>query len=230
MADNESTQLEVEIREPGSSRATRRLRRAGRVPGVLYGGGEDAVSFSVDARVLRHALAARGAVIELSVGGQTTPVVLKDIHRDPVRGETLHVDLIRVDLNKPIQTSVPLHLIGVDEAPGVREGGGTLEQVTREINVEALPADIPEFIELDVSDMEINDNRFLSSVTAPAGVTLLDDLEETVIAVLAPPRIEEVDDEIESETELVGEDGAAATGDEAEQASADAGGEDSSGE
>jgi large subunit ribosomal protein L25 len=212
MADSQ-TQLEVEIREPGHSRATRRLRRAGRVPGVLYGGGEDPVSFSVDARVLRHALAARGAVIELSVAGKTTPVVLKDIHRDPVRGETLHVDLIRVDLNKPIQSAVPLHLVGADEAPGVREGGGTLEQVTREINVEALPSDIPEFIELDVSDMEINDNRFLTSVTPPAGVTLLDDLEETVIAVLAPPRVEEVDDEIESETALVGD--AAATGDEA---------------
>jgi large subunit ribosomal protein L25 len=227
MANTQSTQLEVEIREPGSSRATRRLRRGGRVPGVIYGGGEDPVSFSVDARVLRHALAASGAVIELSVGGKTTPVVLKDIHRDPVRGETLHVDLYRVDLNKPIQAAVTLHLVGADDAPGVREGGGTLEQVTRELNVEALPADIPEFIELDVSDMEINDNRFLSAVTAPAGVTLLDDLEETVIAVLAPPRVEEVDDEIESETELVG-DASAATGDDA--ASGDDAGEDSGGE
>jgi large subunit ribosomal protein L25 len=220
MADNQ-TQLEVVLREPGSSRATRRLRRAGLVPGVLYGGGENPVSFSVDARVLRNALAATGAVIELSVSGQTTPVVLKDIHRDPVRGETLHVDLIRVDLSKPIQSAVPLHLIGVDDAPGVREGGGTLEQVTREINVEALPSDIPEFIELDVSDMEVNDNRFLSSVVAPSGVTLLDDLEETVIAVLAPPRVEEVDDEIESETERVGGDSGSAS---------EASGEDSGGE
>jgi large subunit ribosomal protein L25 len=219
---NQSTQLEVEIREPGHSRATRRLRRAGRVPGVLYGGGEEPISFSVEERVLRHALAARGAVIELSVGGQTTPVVLKDIHRDPVRGETLHVDLFRVDLSKPIEATVALHLVGADDAPGVREGGGTLEQITREIQVEALPSDIPEFIELDVSDMEINDNRFLSAVTPPSGVTLLDDLEETVIAILAPPRVEDVDDEIESETELVGDSGAAASGGDDAQASDDA--------
>ncbi len=210
MADSDQTQLEVEIREPGSSRATRRLRRGGRVPGVLYGGGEEPISFSVEERVLRHALAARGAVIELSVGGTTTPVVLKDIHRDPLRGETLHVDLLRVDLNKPIQSAVALHLVGVDDAPGVREDGGTLEQVTRELNVEALPAAIPEFIELDVSDMNVNDTKFLSAVVAPEGVTLLDDLEETLIATLAPPRVEEVDDEIESETELVGEGAAAA--------------------
>jgi large subunit ribosomal protein L25 len=227
MAD-ESTKLEVEVRDPAGSRTARRLRRDGRVPGVLYGGGEEPISFSVDARVLRHALAARGAVIELSVGGEATPVVLKDITRDPVRGDTLHVDLLRVDLNKPIQTTVPLHLVGVDDAPGVREDGGTLEQVTREINVEALPAAIPEFIELDVSDMAVNDTKFLSAVVAPEGVTLLDDVEETLIATLAPPRVEEVDDEIESETEVVGEGEAPAEGEAAEESGGDdAGGDDS---
>lgn len=227
MADNESTQLEVEIREPGSSRATRRLRREGRVPGILYGGGEDAVPFSVDARLLRLALAGRGAVIELSVGGKTTPVVLKDIHRDPLRGDTLHVDLYRVDLNKPIQAPVALHLIGVEDAPGVREDGGTLEQVTREITVEALPAAIPEFIELDVSDMAVNDTKFLNAVVAPEGVTLLDDLDETVVATLAPPRVEEVEEEIESETELVGEGEAPAEGEAAEEDGGDDSGDES---
>jgi large subunit ribosomal protein L25 len=230
MAD-ESTKLEVEVREPGGSRTARRLRRDGRVPGVLYGGGEEPVSFSVDERVLRHALAARGAVIELSVGGEAAPVVLKDITRDPVRGDTLHVDLIRVDLNKPIQTSVPLHLVGIDDAPGVREDGGTLEQVTREVNVEALPTAIPEFIELDVSDMAVNDTKFLSAVTPPTGVTLLDDIEETLIATLAPPRVEEVDDEIESETEVVGEGEAPAEGEDAEESGGDdSGGDDSADE
>jgi large subunit ribosomal protein L25 len=227
MAD-ESTKLEVEVRDPAGSRTARRLRRDGRVPGVLYGGGEEPVSFSVEERVLRHALAARGAVIELSVGGEATPVVLKDITRDPVRGDTLHVDLLRVDLNKPIQTAVPLHLVGIDDAPGVREDGGTLEQVTREINVEALPAAIPEFIELDVSDMAVNDTKFLSAVVAPESVTLLDDVEETLIATLAPPRVEEVDDEIESETEVVGEGEAPAEGEAAEESGGDdAGGDDS---
>jgi large subunit ribosomal protein L25 len=110
----------------------------------------------------------------------------------------------------------------------VREDGGTLEQVTREINVEALPAAIPEFIELDVSDMAVNDTKFLSAVVAPEGVTLLDDVEETLIATLAPPRVEEVDDEIESETEVVGEGEAPAEGEAAEESGGDdAGGDDS---
>src|SRR5262249_47736866 len=152
----------------------------------------------------------------------------KDITRDPVRGDTLHVDLFRVDLNKPIQTSVPLHLVGVEDAPGVREDGGTLEQVTREITVEALPAAIPEFIELDVSDMAVNDTKFLNAVVAPEGVTLLDDPDETVIASLAPPRVEEVEEEIESETEVVGEGEAPAEGEAAEESGGDdAGGDDS---
>jgi len=229
MAD-ESTKLEVEVREPGGSRTARRLRRDGRVPGVLYGGGEEAISFTVDARLLRLALAARGAVIELSVGGKATPVVLKDITRDPVRGDTLHVDLFRVDLNKPIQTSVPLHLVGVEDAPGVREDGGVLEQVTREITVEALPAAIPEFIELDVSDMAVNDTKFLNAVVAPDGVTLLDDLDETVIASLAPPRVEEVEEEIESETEVVGEGEAPAEAEADEESGGDDAGGDDAGE
>src|SRR3954452_1743538 len=180
---SQSTKLTLSPREPSSSRSTRRLRREGQVPGVVYGGGEDPVAFQVDERELRHALAARGAVLELAIDGSSTPAVLKDAHYHPVRGQTLHVDFLRVRLDVAIHATVLLDLIGAEEAPGVKEGG-VLEQVARELNIEALPGDIPETIEHDVSQMVIGDTVTLDSVAPPKGVTLLDDPEETVIATL----------------------------------------------
>ena len=215
------TKLSLAPREPSSSRATRRLRRAGRVPGVLYGGGADPVPFQVDERELRHALAARGAVLEVAIDGTSTPAVLKDAHYDPVRGATLHVDFLRVRLDVAIHAVVVLDLVGAEDAPGVKEGG-VLEQVTREINIEALPGDIPETIQYDVSQMQINDTATLASVTPPRGVTLIDDLEETVIATLVPPTVdvEAEEEELEEETERVGEGAGELEGSEAD---ADAG-------
>lgn len=201
----ERSKLLVNGRAPEGSRAVRRLRRAGRVPGVLYGGEGEAVSFDVDARELRLALAARGAVMDLSVdGGKATPVVLKEAQRDPVRGETTHIDLLRVKLDIAIHAVVTLELSGGEDAPGVKQGG-VLEHVTREVNIEALPTAIPESVLHDVSAMEIGDTVLLRAVSPPAGVTLLDD-PETVIATLSPPRLQaEAEPEIESETGLVGE-------------------------
>jgi large subunit ribosomal protein L25 len=216
MAD-QTTKLDLHPREAAHSRETRRLRRAGQVPGVLYGGGEAPVAFAVAERELRHALAGKGAVLELSIDGKGgQPAVLKDAQRHPVRGELMHVDLLRVDLNVAIQATVPVHLVGGEDAPGVVDGG-ILDQVTREVNVEALPTDIPEAIEVDVSKMEMNGTLPLGDVTAPANVTLLDDPETTIIASIAPPAvIEETTDEVETETEVVGGRGAAAAGDGAE--------------
>jgi large subunit ribosomal protein L25 len=204
-----TTKLNVNSRAGEGSRAARRLRRSGRVPGVLYGGGVEPVGFDADARELRHALAGAGAVLDLSVdGNKATPVVLKEAQRHPVRGETVHIDLLRVNLNVAISAVVPLELTGVDDAPGVKQGG-VLEQITRELNVEALPTAIPESIVYDVSEMQISDTILLGALAVPDGVTLLDDLEETVVATLSPPRLQsDTDDEIEAETEVVGEGGA----------------------
>jgi large subunit ribosomal protein L25 len=201
-----TTKLNVTSRESDGSRAARRLRRSGRVPGVLYGGGADPVGFDADARELRLALAGSGAVLDLSVdGAKGTPVVLKEAQRDPVRGETTHVDLLRVRLDEKIHAVVPVELTGVDDAPGVKQGG-VLEQITREINVEALPTAIPESIVHEIGEMEIGETILLSALVTPADVTVLDDPEETVIATLSPPRLQaETAEEIESETELVGE-------------------------
>jgi large subunit ribosomal protein L25 len=201
-----ATHLDVRRRDPAGSRAARRLRREGRVPGILYGGGEGPLGFDVDARELRLALSGAGAVLDLSVNGAAaTPVVLKEAQRHPVRGDTVHVDLLRVQLDKPIHAVVPLELTGAESSPGVREGG-VLEPITRELNVEALPTAIPEAIVHDVSSLQIGETVTLAVVTPPPGVTLLDSLEETVLATLTPPRLQtEASTEIEAETEVVGE-------------------------
>jgi len=217
---SQTTKLSISARDVSNSRATRRLRRAGQVPGVLYGGGADALPFAVDERELRHALAAQGAVVELQLDGEATAAVLKDSQRHPVRGQTLHVDFLRVRLDVAIHAVVALELRGGDDAPGTKEGG-VLEHVTREVNIEALPNDIPERLELDVSAMQINDTVFLSQVVAPSGVTILDDVEETVVANLSPPRLQaELDaleeGAIEEETGVVGEGEAAPEGAEGE--------------
>jgi large subunit ribosomal protein L25 len=219
MAD--STKLSLTARAPEGSRTARRLRREGEVPGVIYGGDSTPSHFSVDARILRNTLAHSGAILDVTIdGGKATPVLVKDLQRHPVRGEIVHVDFLRVNMNETIQTTVTLELTGVDEAPGVVEGG-VLSQETRELNIEALPGDIPGSIVHDVSDMEMNATLTLSAITAPSGVTLLDDPEETLVATITPPSAEPVEEEIETETELVGEgeEGEAqAEGDTAEEA------------
>jgi large subunit ribosomal protein L25 len=221
MATAEGTALSVEPREPAGSRAARRLRRTGRVPGVVYGGGEEPLSFAVDARLLRQTLAHAGAVIELSLdGSQGSPVVLKDLVRHPVTGETMHVDLLRVRLDQAIQTTVVVELAGAEDSPGVKEGG-VLEQVTREVTIEALPNDIPDSLQYDVSAAVIGDTITLEALGIPSGVTLVDDLE-TVLITLTPPRLQvEEEPEIEEETELVGEGEAAEGEDGAEEGGAD---------
>ncbi len=204
---HDTTSLSLSARSPEGSRSARRLRRDGLVPGVIYGGDGGPEHFAVDARILRNTLAHSGAILEVSIdGGTGVPVLVKDLQRHPVRGEAVHVDLLRVNMSETIHTTVVLELRGADEAPGVVEGG-VLNQETRELNIEALPGDIPDSIVFDVSGMEMNATVTLSELTAPDGVTLLDDPDETVIATITPPTLEPVEEEIETETELVGEDG-----------------------
>ena len=204
---SDTRSLSLTARAPEGSRSARRLRRDGLVPGVIYGGDGEPEHFAVDARILRNTLAHAGAVLEVSLdGGKETPVLVKDLQRHPVRGEAVHVDLIRVNMAVAIHTTVVLELTGADEAPGVVEGG-VLNQETRELNIEALPGDIPDAITHDVSGLEMNATLTLSAVTAPNGVTFLDDPEETLVATITPPTLEPVEDEIETEVALVGEDG-----------------------
>jgi large subunit ribosomal protein L25 len=209
MARSQTTALPAASREPSGSRAARRLRHEGNVPGIVYGGGEDPVSFSVNARELRNALAHAGAVLDLQLdGGAGTPVVLKEMIRHPVSGDTTHIDLLRVRLDVKIQAQVLLELVGGDDAPGVKEGG-VLEQPTREVTVEALPTEIPDTLQHDISEMQIGETVVLESISAPAGVEIIGE-PDTLIATISAPRLQvEEETEIEQETAVVGEAGAA---------------------
>ena len=206
MADGQRPTLDVEDRPERGTRAAKRLRREGYVLGVVYGGKDgDSSSFKVNAHSLRQVLVDGSALIDLKVGGKTRPVIVKDQHQHPVRDELLHIDLLEVRLDEKIQTQVNVHLEGAEEAPGIKEGG-VLEHVTHELNIEALPTDIPDVIHVDVSGLEIAATMHLSEISAPQGVTFLDDPEETIIAtVVVPTEVEEP--EIEEETVLIGEDG-----------------------
>jgi large subunit ribosomal protein L25 len=200
--------LAVEVREERGSRATRRLRRSGLVPGVLYGGSHDeTVSFKVGDRDLRRILVDGSALIDIEIGGEkSVPAILKDRQLHPVRDEVMHIDFLEVNLTEKIRSFVALELEGGEEAPGVKEGG-VLDHATREVEIEALPTDIPEQIVVDVSALDIGSTLTLADVVAPEGVEFTHEpLEEFVVAsVVLPTKVEEP--EIEAETELVGEDG-----------------------
>jgi len=219
MASDRAT-LTVTERTEFGSRTSRRLRRSGFVPGVVYGGGSDPRHFQVDERQARNVLTHGGTLLDVQFdGGNATPVVVKEQQRDPVRGRLLHLDLLEVRLDTEIQAEVAIELVGGEEAPGVKEGG-VLEHVTHQVTIEALPTAIPESIPVDVSGMSIGDTLQLSAVLPPEDVEFVlgegVDADEVTIATLSPPRIEEEPEpEVEEEAELVGAEGEVPEGEEA---------------
>jgi len=220
MADSDRPKLAVLDRAESGSRAARRLRREGLVPGIIYGMGSEPVPFKVGTRDLRAALIDASQVIDVEVGdSKALPVIVKDEQRHPVRDEIVHIDLLQVNLNVKIHSTVPIELHGAEEAPGTKEGG-VLEHVTRELNIEALPTNLPERLVVDVSGMEAQATMHLSEIEAPEGVEFLDDPEETIIATVTVPSEVVEEPDIEEETELVGEgeaaEGAAEGGDQTE--------------
>ncbi len=235
MASDRATMNVAERTEFGS-RTSRRLRREGFVPGILYGGGSETKHFQVREREANFVIERGGALFDVTFeGGGTTPVVLKDQQRHPVRGSLVHIDLMEVKLDEEIEADVAIELLGGDDAPGVKEGG-VLEHVTHEVTIRALPTAIPESIAADVSGMVIGDTLQLSSLVAPEGVEFTaEDPDELTIATLSPPRVEEEPEpELEEEAELVGEEGEEGEAVEGEgeepAAEGDSGGEDSSSE
>ena len=222
------------MREQFGSRESRRLRRTGLVPGVVYSGGDAARPFQVDGHELGRFLEDGHALFDLQIEGEgAVPVVVKEQQRHPVRGEIVHLDLHEVRLDTEIQALVSVELEGSEDSPGVKEGG-VLEHVTWEVTIEALPTEIPDRLVADVSEMTIGDTLQLSVLTPPPGVRFaVDDPDEVTIATLSPPRVEEEPEpEVEEEAELVGEEAEVPEGEEAPEAEAPAeeGGDEGSGE
>jgi large subunit ribosomal protein L25 len=187
----ERIKLTAAHRERLGSPESRRLRKRGLVPGVLYG--RDApISICVEERELRRALTTSGglhAILDVQIDGtgKSHASILKDYQVDKVRGHVTHIDLQEVRLDQPIHAAVTISLIGGEDAPGVREGG-VLSQPLRELNVEALPLEVPEHIDVDVSQMEMGGTLRVADIAARDGVTLLDDPETVVATVTAPTR------------------------------------------
>jgi large subunit ribosomal protein L25 len=216
----ERVRLEVRERDSRGTRDSRRLRREGLVPGVLYGRGKPPHAICVGERELRRALtgpAGLHAILDVVLDGQKNAraSILKDYQQHPLHGRIVHVDFQEVRLDQPIHAQVVVQLVG--EPVGVTEGG-VLSQVQREINVEALPMDVPDHLDLDVSRMSIGDTLRLADLPVREGVTYLDDPEETVLAtVTMPTRVVEPEPEEEE-----GVEGEVPEGEEAPEGAAEA--------
>ena len=198
----ERVKLKVQARESRGSAASRRLRANGLIPGVLYGNGGEAHPFCIEERALRKAITGDHglhAILDVVLDGSQKEhhAVLKEYQLDPTRPRLLHIDLQEVRLDQAIHTQVVVELVG--ESAGVKEGG-VLSQINREVNVEALPMEVPDRLELDVSWMVIGDSMRLSDLRVPEGVKLLDDLE-TVLATVSPPTKIEEPEVVEEELE-----------------------------
>jgi large subunit ribosomal protein L25 len=150
----ETNFLEAQTREPGTKNHARRVRRDGKIPAVVYGAGKDSVPVSVDPRVVTRILnseSGHNTIFDLALNGEKTKAMIVDWQYEPIKGRLLHIDLKRIALDKVLRVSVPIELIG--EAAGVKQEGGILEQMLREVEIECLPADIPSHIDVDISHL-----------------------------------------------------------------------------
>ena len=215
MADN--VDLQAKQREERGKNAARRLRASGMVPAVLYGDGDGGTTaLAVPDRVVDYTLQHLGDnalyEIDLGSGGSTARIV--DVHRDPVSGRLIHVDFAPVNMRERIEVTVPLHVVG--ESPGAEEGG-VLQQVAYEVQIETLPGDIPQELNLDVTSLGMNENLTLADLTLPDGITLVSDPEEVAATVTAPTEITEEDLEAAGVVEEEPEEGEPVEGEEPEE-------------
>jgi large subunit ribosomal protein L25 len=210
--------LVAEVGRPTGTSASRRLRATGKVPAVLYGRGAEPQAITVDWRELRVALTTEkglNALINLTVNGSTTPAIVKEMQRHPVRRDVLHVDFLAVDVDKPIATDVPIVMEG--EATLVYREQGVVDQVMNAIVVHAKPDRIPGHLSVDISDLEIGHTLTVADLVLPEGVTIDADPEETiVIAQLTSLALAEEEEGEEGEEAEEGEEGAEGEAAEAE--------------
>ena len=166
----------AQARAEQGSGASRRLRNAGRVPAIVYGAGKDAQAVTLDHNSIFHALrveAFHASVLSLNIDGQVEKVLLRDVQHHPFRQLVLHVDFQRVDPNAKLHIKVPLHFVNADVAPGVKLGGGIVSHVLNEVEVSCLPADLPEFIEVDLANLGAGQSIHMSDLKLSAGVELV---------------------------------------------------------
>lgn len=200
-------QIEAQARDATGRAANRELRMAGRVPAVVYGGGQDPSAVSLDHNSLIRQMdqeAFYTSILTLSVGKDAHSVVVKDVQRHPARQDVIHLDFQRIVEDEEITLHVPIHLVGEEKAIGVKEQGGQIEQSMTDIEISCLPRHLPEFIAVDVSGLGLNEILHLSDVAFPEGVesVALSHGQDNAVVSIHPPRREEVE-EVEGEEEAV---------------------------
>ena len=181
---SDTIHLVAEARSDSGKGASRRLRHQGLVPAIVYGGDSDPVQISIAHNKFMHELdheTIYTQVVELQVGDKTQEVILRDLQRHPYKNKVLHADFFRIDKNTPIKIVVPIHVLNAEECVGVKMDGGMLTQVVTEIEIIALPKDLPEYLEIDAENIHLGESLHLSDIKMPAGVeiTAMLNIEET---------------------------------------------------
>ena len=203
-------ELSVEPRAAIGRTGSRRLRKAGKVPAVVYGGGEAPESMVLDHNALNRQMGREAfftSILTLKIGGKSQQVVVKDVQRHPVKPLIMHLDFQRIREDEEITLSVPIHFLNEANAKGVKEQGGVVDHLMSEVEVECLPRDLPEYLEIDVTALELNQIYHLSDIKLPEGVSLValkHGRDEPVVAV-NPPRQEEIDVPVEAAEVPAGE-------------------------
>ena len=192
--------IKAEPRSVQGTGASRRLRRESKVPGILYGAGKDAQPIEVDHKELWFKLkmeAFHASILDLEVAGEKSQVLLRDYQMHPFRPLILHVDFQRIAADKKIHVSVPLHFVNAEVSPGVKLAGGLAQHVMNELDVECLPKDLPEFIEVDLATLQAGHSLHVSSLALPAGVTaVVPKGEDPTVATIVIPRVATAEEEL----------------------------------
>jgi large subunit ribosomal protein L25 len=212
-----SFELDAEFRETQGKGASRRLRHEGKVPAILYGGHSDARRLSLSHQKLLIMLENErfySTILSLKVGEEKQAAILKDVQRHPFKNAILHIDFQRVEDNEKIRLSVPLHFKGEAIAPGVKTQGGLVSHIRTELEVSCLPKDLPEFIEVDLSGLSLNESIHLSQLKVPEGVQLVElAKEDAAVVTIYSPRAEEPEAAVAATAEGAAAPAAAAGGD-----------------
>ena len=196
MAAKKKFEIEVGVRNDMGKGASRRLRRDAKVPGVLYGGGKNPVSIVIEHKVIAKALESEAfysQLVTLKTGTDSERVILKDVQRHPYKPRITHVDFQRVRADVKLHIHVPLHFLNAEKAPGVKDAGGVISHNVNDVEIACLPDNLPEYLEVDLSNMQVNDIIHLSDIKLPQGVELvaLAHDDDKAVASLHMPRAEE---------------------------------------
>ncbi len=191
--------IKAEPRSVQGTGASRRLRRESKVPGVIYGAGKDAVAIQLDHKDLWFKLkmeAFHASILDMEVGSEKSQVLLRDYQMHPFRPLILHADFQRVDANKKIHMSVPLHFVNAEISPGVKVAGGLVEHVMKELEISCLPKDLPEFIQVDLANLQAGHSLHLSHLALPSGVeAIVPKGEDPTVATIVIPKVMTAEEE-----------------------------------